>query len=475
MHQCLFRYGSSKPGRVAIAPDDSYLLVVDRSFPKPSIAKIDLASGWVSFPYTGLPGPADVAISVHDSFALVACNEMRNHFLGNSVARIDLANDEVTFPFAPRDLFPSLCKGIAISADSKFALVTSGPNVGIKRIDLVNGTISTIPYPAEACADGVAISADSYFALVANSDFQKVGRINLRTQAVTFPYEGRMVDPPGLSQPLDEIEDVAISADDSFALVAHDGPLARIDLKTGEVCFPFYLNGTCYGVAIASDSSFAAICCDCVVQTIDLLSPVARRARDFSNVMTIEHSFCADLFAILKSGEEDDVRILVGSDEYWAHSLILKSRSPVFKAMLLTSMREGMTREINVEGYDAPTIEQLLRFMNTDTVEAAVLEDVSRTLALLQAAHHYEVSKLVAICAEMLSLSLSVETVASVYREAHRMQIVNLRKHCLEFIVQHLADVQATDGFQLLTKYEPSLLAYILQTIAPPAKRLRSE
>lgn len=71
-------------------------------------------------------------------------------------------------------------------------------------------------------------------------------------------------------------------------------------------------------------------------------------------------------------------------------------------------------------------------------------------------------------------MNLSVEAVVSVYREASRMQIMDLRKQCLEFIVKHLAAVQATDDFEL-KKDEPILLAHILETISPPAKRFRKE
>ena len=178
----------------------------------------------------------------------------------------------------------------------------------------------------------------------------------------------------------------------------------------------------------------------------------------------IEHSLSADLAVVLKSGEDNNVRILIDGTQITAHSLILKARSPVFKAMLEAPMKEGITRDIEVKGFDKATISDLVHFMHTDRVEAAVLEDETRTLLLLQAAHQYEVKKLLAICAEMLGLSLDVKTVVQVYLAAQMMELCSLRQQCLASMVEHLADVQATEGFRLLTENEPRLMMHILET-----------
>merc|ERR1712066_317957 len=113
-------------------------------------------------------------------------------------------------------------------------------------------------------------------------------------------------------------------------------------------------------------------------------------------------------------GTENNVKIHAGDMEFMAHSLVLKSRSPVFRSMLEAPMREAMTHDITIEGFDGVTISQLLRFMNTDCVDATVLENGTQALQLLQAAHQYQVKQLMAICGEMLGLSLDVESVAHV-------------------------------------------------------------
>ena len=186
------------PQRVVISHDASFALVVDGSFPVEdesfsevrSVKQIDLTSRCLTFSWGSLPGPRDVAISADDSFALVVCSDMdRNHRMSNSVLRIDLATREVTYPFAPPGRFPGITDGIAISADTTFALVSSFRH-GVHRIYLRNGAITTIPYPGDKFARGIAISTDSFFALIANEDDDVIGRIDLNNEAVSFAYNG---------------------------------------------------------------------------------------------------------------------------------------------------------------------------------------------------------------------------------------------------------------------------------------------
>lgn len=469
-----FTYGLSKPVGVAISADGSFALVADCN----RIGRIDLITGWVSFPYGSLPGPRSIAISPDDSFALVACYYIKSGVVYQNVARIDLANRTITFPFAPEGAFPHMPHGIAISSDGSFALVTGGLNDGVKRIDILGGEITTIPYSSrQLCAEGISISSDSSFALVANSDDRRIGRIDLKSEAVDLPYEATIERLPRVTRgTFMEATDVAISSDDSFALVASESTLGRIDLKTGAVSFPFS-GGDHRSVAIAVDCSFALVChnqCS-TVEMIDLLTPIARRALELGKVGVVENSFSADLTAMLEVGMDSNVQILAGDMKVMANSLVLKSRSPVFKAMLEGPMREATTQTITIEGFEEGTISQLLRFMNTDCVEASVLENWTQTLNLLHAAHQYQVKRLIGICAEMLGLSLDVENVAHVYRAAHRLRISLLQEECLGFIVGHLSEVQASDAFKELKQHEPGLLAHILETIAPPAKRVRRD
>lgn len=154
-----------------------------------------------------------------------------------------------------------------------------------------------------------------------------------------------------------------------------------------------------------------------------------------------------------------------------AHSLILSTRSPVFRAMLLgeSSNREQLTRQVFIDDVDAVVFKELLRFMYTDEIvvpstsgmpagesqQADKPESVDskeensdeRTcadthdfyVALLQAASKYAVTGLEALCWERLAENLSTNTVASVYVLADAFRNPNLGTFCLQYIVKNAA------------------------------------
>jgi DNA-binding beta-propeller fold protein YncE/uncharacterized membrane protein YgcG len=140
--------------------------------------------------------------------------------------------------------------GVCISPDRKFALVAnmSGGNVG--RIDLVTNEL-TFPFKAIFHRPlDVAISPDGTFALVANYYGLDVGRIDLLTLEVTIPYSG-FNRPMGLS----------ISPDGRFALVANwsGNSVGKIDLATHRVTYPYLGFKEPSGVAHSPDGTFALV------------------------------------------------------------------------------------------------------------------------------------------------------------------------------------------------------------------------
>jgi sugar lactone lactonase YvrE len=201
----------------------------------------------VSFPYTGTGFPFGLAIAPDCTFALVA------NYSGDNIGRIDLITNKVTF-------HADICNpnGIAISPDGTFALVTSTSSRNITHVDL--GTyevVFTYGWTTEEGVslgfkhpNGVSIAPDGTFAFVVNNTSNTVGRINLFTRTLTFPYSG-FSGPNG----------IAISPDGTFALVAcgSSHKVGRIDLVTDEVTFPYAGFNVPCGVSIAPDGTFALV------------------------------------------------------------------------------------------------------------------------------------------------------------------------------------------------------------------------
>ena len=89
-----------------------------------------------------------------------------------------------------------------------------------------------------------------------------------------------------------------------------------------------------------------------------------------------------------------------------AHKSILAARSPVFRAMLTTGMKEASKNSVEVPDFDSKTVRELLRFIYCGELEIPeVVTD------LIFAAEKYEVSELKNICIDQILSELTEENV----------------------------------------------------------------
>jgi hypothetical protein len=183
----------------------------------------------------------------------------------------------------------------------------------------------------------------------------------------------------------------------------------------------------------------------------------------------------ASIGSLYDSDTLSDITIVVGVDRVSlpAHSVILAVRSKVFSAMLQAPMREAMTKHITIEDMEVEVVRQMLRFLYTCEVEQSVLEKSSCIMALLHAAHRFEVLPLVQVCERALEIHIKVATVAEILEEADMLKCTSLRDFCMAFVVEHAAEVQKTDGFKHLAETCPRLMMDLFGALAAPRKKQR--
>lgn len=177
----------------------------------------------------------------------------------------------------------------------------------------------------------------------------------------------------------------------------------------------------------------------------------------------------ASLGVLLDTGRFSDVSVVCGEERLDAHSVILAARSPVFDAMWSTSMQERENKTVEITDLEPSAVKRMLRFMYTGSIEDELKND-AETVSLLQAAHRYQVTVLVDHCVAALSAGLTVNIVAERLMVADLAGLESLRKACISFITDtagRVAAVQATDGFQALTKKRPHLAVDILAAAFP--------
>lgn len=184
---------------------------------------------------------------------------------------------------------------------------------------------------------------------------------------------------------------------------------------------------------------------------------------------------CDALGEILQNGRFADVVLRVGGESLDAHSVILSARSPVFAAMFAAPMREGREREVVIEELEASAMHALLLFLYTGSAEESTLRSDDSALALLRAAHRYEVLSLVDRITRALASRFDVATVADWLQLADLIGCSGFRAQCLEYMRHHMPEVQTTEAFARLAAERPSVLTDIIAALAPPAKRPRTK
>jgi len=176
------------------------------------------------------------------------------------------------------------------------------------------------------------------------------------------------------------------------------------------------------------------------------------------------------LGSLLDSGRLSDVVVRVGDEHIRAHSIVLAARSPVFDAMWTSSMKEQAEKEVEITDLEPVAVQRMIRFMYTGAVPCELSND-NETLALLEAAHRYQVTVLIELCVVALSSRLTVDIVAERLMVADLAGLESLRRACLLFITSssgRVAAVQATEGYAKLAQKRPHLALDILAAAFPP-------
>ncbi len=177
----------------------------------------------------------------------------------------------------------------------------------------------------------------------------------------------------------------------------------------------------------------------------------------------------ADFGALLESGEDTDVTLVCGGERLAAHALVLRARSPVLAAQLSDGPLRADADAVPVLPEITPhTLRRLLHFLYTDELEPASAEEASH---LLNAADHYDVPRLFAICERMLHHALSADNAAMTLTLADQHSATGLKDAALRFVAANAAAVISTTDWAQLVTARPTLVNDALHTVvtgSPP-------
>jgi speckle-type POZ protein len=171
--------------------------------------------------------------------------------------------------------------------------------------------------------------------------------------------------------------------------------------------------------------------------------------------------------ALLASGERTDMTLVCGDERLKAHRLVLCARSPVFAAQLDAGPLQADASAVPVPPDITPhTLRRLLEFIYTDELEPASPEEATH---LLNAADHYGMQRLFAICERALCVAVAVENAAETLTLAEQHGAAALKDAALRFVAANPVAVMATPGWTHLQSSRPVLITEAMHTMATGA------
>ena len=148
--------------------------------------------------------------------------------------------------------------------------------------------------------------------------------------------------------------------------------------------------------------------------------------------------------------EVDEIIEDNGSKTIPVHKFILQLRSPVFKTMLSSRMKESTSNEIIISDFDHDAVKEFIRFLYLDKCDKDILDKHAKSL--LAMAHKYEVKGLLNITVDYLTKTLSDDTVVELLQLADLYEAENLKMKALKFIKTNLKDLTKAGRFSPLSQ-----------------------
>merc|ERR1712098_360644 len=169
-----------------------------------------------------------------------------------------------------------------------------------------------------------------------------------------------------------------------------------------------------------------------------------------------------DVEKLFLSKEHSDVIIRCGDKVYDCHKIILTSRSPVFKMMLESNMKEKITGDIVIKNMDHEVLEDLLQYMYS-----GVAPNIDgHTQELFAAADQYQLDKLKELCEMKLCSRLDVNNCINLLILSDLHSASSLKAAALEYMSKNVHKMNPSEWTESLIAH-PALIAEVMVKMLP--------
>ena len=134
--------------------------------------------------------------------------------------------------------------------------------------------------------------------------------------------------------------------------------------------------------------------------------------------------------SLFNDRELSDFTIVVNKREFPVHRSVLAARSPVFRALITTDMKEKRESKVVLHDIDEELTEQLLHFIYTGS--APKIKEMANRLSIL--ADYFDLPDLKLYCAQTLFSELSEDNVLEALRFGETHGIGELVLNAIDYI-----------------------------------------
>eukprot|EP00439_Symbiodinium_sp_Y106_P043521 s2269_g5.t1 len=167
---------------------------------------------------------------------------------------------------------------------------------------------------------------------------------------------------------------------------------------------------------------------------------------------------------MLNSNGAHDLTFQTGQGPVTAHAHMLMDASPVLKAMLESSMKEGTTQCIDVKDSSSQGVTLLLQMIYTCSSQDE--PSYGTFLEALDLAHRWQVTDAVSIISQALSGMLEPKSFPSIAEAAVLKGLEGLKTACRSFARTSSADSTAEPTTSLVAAIEGRVVGHILFSTA---------
>lgn len=151
--------------------------------------------------------------------------------------------------------------------------------------------------------------------------------------------------------------------------------------------------------------------------------------------------------AVMFAKQLDIVTINVGGESINVIKNVIKTKSPVFFAMLEHKMKESSSNVIEIDDSSFEVMSAFFMFVCTNCIR---FDDVQQAINIIYVADKYNVTKLVEFASDYLATNLSPDNAIQILTVADRHSLRRLEQETFDFIAHNKKLIAQCDTFEEL-------------------------